>query len=78
MQLSDEVERWAVGVLLEAHTIEPCRECGFKKLRFDHSALQYAHGLARRKRPRSLSAARCIEVVDTVLDGLGDQCPVCD
>lgn len=78
MELKDKIERWAIGVLLEAHAIEPCPQCGFKKLKFDRLALQYAHGLAKRKRPRDLSSLKCIEAVDTVLDGLGEQCPACD
>jgi hypothetical protein len=72
-----DVEKWATQILLNAHAIEACPDCGFKKLKFDHSAVGYAHDLAKQNRFPGLPSAKCIEAVDEVLDGLGDDCPVC-
>jgi hypothetical protein len=72
-----DIEKWATQVLLHANAIEPCSGCGFKKLRFDHAAMDYAHELAKRQKLPGLSTLKCIEAVDTVLDGLGDECPAC-
>lgn len=74
---SNKLEKWATQILLHAHAIEPCPGCGFKKLKFDHAAVDYAHELAKHQKYPGRSVRGCVEAVYSVLDSLGDECPAC-
>lgn len=74
----ETIEQWATRILLHAHAIEPCPECGFKKLNFSFRGLDYAHALAEHDRYPRLSKVQCVEAVNSVFDGLGDDCPARD
>ncbi|WIG52660.1 MAG: hypothetical protein OJF48_003579 [Afipia sp.] len=69
------IENWATDILIHAHAIVPCPDCGFKRLRFAPQAVDYAHALAAHERFSGLTKVQRIEAVDAVLDGLGDDCP---
>lgn len=73
----ESIEQWATRILLHAHAITPCPDCGFMKLKFSHHGLDYAHALAEHDRYPGRSKVKCIEAVDAVFDGLGDECPAC-
>lgn len=77
-QKRETLDGWATGILLQAHAIAPCPDHGFMRLRFNHRSVDYAHALATHQPYKGLSKAKCIVVIDEVLDGLGDQCPACD
>lgn len=72
------IENWATDILIHAHAIIPCRDCGFRRLRYAPQAVEYAYALAAHERFPGLSKAQRIEAVDSVLDGIGDDCPLCD
>lgn len=72
------IENWATDILVHAHAIVPCLDCGFKRLRYDPRSIDYAHALASHERYAGLTTAQRIEAVDDVLDGLGHDCPLCD
>jgi hypothetical protein len=73
----ETVEQWATRILLHAHAIAPCPDCGFMKLKFSHQGLDYAHALAEHDRYPGKSKVKCIEAVDEIFDSLGDECPGC-
>lgn len=74
----ETVEQWATRILLHAHAIKPCHDCGYMKLNFSFHGLDYAHALAEHDRYPRMSKAKCVEEVDAVFDSLGGQCPACD
>lgn len=73
----ETVEQWATRILLNAHAIAPCPDCGFMKLKFSHQGLDYARALAEHDRYPGKSKGKCIEAVDEIFDSLGDECPGC-
>jgi len=73
----ETVEQWATRILLHAHAIKACSDCGFMKLNFSHSGLDYAHALAAHDRFPGKSKLKCLEAVDAVFDSLSDECPAC-
>ena len=74
----ESLDQWATRILLHAHAIAPCVDCGFVRLKFDQRAIDFAHALAAHKPYPGTSKARSVNAVDAVLDSLGDECPYCD
>lgn len=72
----NELEMWAADLLMEAHAITPCPDHGYKRLRHSHHAVDYALSLAT---PNILGKNKKerIAAVESVLDGLSDECPAC-
>ena len=71
------LDEWALGVLLHAHAIVACPDCGFMRLKPSPYGLDYAHALAEFQPFPGKSKIKCIEAIDTVFDSLGDECPEC-
>ena len=73
----ETIEGWATQMLLNAHAIEVCPGCGFRRLKSGHRGLEYAHGLVEIERYPGKSKVKCIEAIDAVFDSLGDDCGGC-
>lgn len=70
-----ELEMWAADLLMEAHAIAPCPDHGYMRLRHSHHAVDYALSLAEHR--TSSGKKERIAAVESVLDGLSDECPAC-
>lgn len=71
------LERWAIGVLLEAGAIRECEEHGWMKDSTDPHARERAFDIARRDPPRGVSPQAAAAAIAEVLDSSGDTCPEC-
>jgi hypothetical protein len=72
------VERWAMGLLLEAGAIHKCDQHGWAKDRTDPHARDEALQTAREEPPAGLSPREAVAAVRGVLESVGDTCPECD
>lgn len=72
------VERWAMGLLLEAGAIHKCDQHGWAKDRTDPHARDQALRTAREEPPAGLSPKEAVAAVRAVLESVGDTCPECD
>jgi hypothetical protein len=71
------VDRWAIGLLLEAGAIHKCDHHGLAKDRTDPHARQEALRLAHEAPLAGLSFDEAAAAVREVLDSVGDTCPEC-
>ena len=71
------MDRWAIGLLLEAGAIYKCDEHGWAKDRTDPQAREEALRTAREEPLAGLSSDEAVAVVREVLDLVGDTCPEC-
>jgi hypothetical protein len=71
------VDRWVIGLLLEAGAIHKCDEHGWAKDRTDPHARQEALRVAREEPLAGLSSDEAVAAVREMLDSVGDTCPVC-
>jgi hypothetical protein len=71
------VDRWAIGLLLEAGAIHKCDEHGWAKDRTDPHAWQEALRVAREEPLAGLSSDEEVAAVREMLDSVGDTCPEC-
>jgi hypothetical protein len=71
------VDRWATGLLSEAHAIHKCDEHGWAKDRTDPHARAEAFRIAREKPLAGLSPDEAVAAVRDVLESVGDSCPEC-
>jgi len=71
------IEMWAADLLMEAQAIAPCPEHGFMRLRHSHRAVDYALALAEHRKFSGKNKRERIAAVESVLDGLSDECPAC-
>ncbi|SFM00413.1 hypothetical protein SAMN03159423_4854 [Bradyrhizobium sp. NFR13] len=71
------LEMWAADLLMEAQAITPCPEHGYMRLRHSHHAVDYALSLAEHRKFSGKNKKERIAAVESVLDGLSDQCPAC-
>jgi hypothetical protein len=71
------VDRWAIGLLLEAGAIQKCDQHGWAKDRSDPHAREEALRIAREDPLAGLSPDEAIAAVREVLDSVGDTCPEC-
>lgn len=71
------VDRWAIGLLLEAGAIHKCDEHGWAKDRTDPHAREEALRTAREEPLAGLSSDEAVAAVREVLDSVGDTCPEC-
>jgi hypothetical protein len=72
-----ELEMWAADLLMEAHAIAPCPDHGYTRLRHSHHAVDYALSLAEHRTFSGKNKKERIAAVESVLDGLSDECPAC-
>jgi hypothetical protein len=72
------MDRWAIGLLLEAGAIHKCDQHGWAKDRADPHAREEALRLAREEPLAGLSPDEGVAAVSHVLDSVGDTCPECD
>jgi hypothetical protein len=72
------VDRWAIGLLLEAHAIHRCEEHGWAKDRADPHAREKAFRIAREDPLRGLSPDQAVAAIRQVLDSIGETCPECE
>jgi hypothetical protein len=72
------VDRWAIGLLLEAGAIHKCDEHGWAKDWGDPHARQEALRIAREEPLAGLSSDDAVAAVRAVLDSVGDTCPECE
>ena len=72
------VDRWAIGVLMEAHAIHRCEEHGWAKDRADPRAREEAFRIARQDPPGGVSPDQAVAAIRQVLDSIGDTCPECE
>jgi hypothetical protein len=70
-----EVERWAIGVLLEEGAIKQCPDRGDIQCRGDPDARARAFEVAREHPPAGLTAEDAVAALHDVLGG--DACPEC-
>ena len=73
----ETLDQWATRILLHAHAIVACPDCGFMRLKPGPYGLEYAHALAEFEPYPGKSKIKCVEAVDAVFDSLGDECPGC-
>jgi hypothetical protein len=71
------VDRWAIGLLLEAGAIYKCGQHGWAKDRTDPHARDLAVRIAREEPLAGLSPEQAVAAVREVLDSVGDICPEC-
>jgi hypothetical protein len=71
------VDRWAIGLLLEAGAIHKCDEHGWAKDRTDPHARQEALRVAREEPLAGLSSDEAVAAVCEMLHSVGDTCPEC-
>jgi hypothetical protein len=71
------VDRWAIGLLLEAGAIHKCDEHGWAKDRTDPHARDEALRLALEDPLAGLLPDEAVAAVREVLDSVGDTCPEC-
>ena len=71
------IDEWASQILLHAHAIESCPGCGFRRLKYSHRSIDYAHALAEHAPYPGISKAKSLKAVDDLLDSLSDECPGC-
>ena len=71
------VDRWAIGLLLEAGAIQKCDQHGWAKDRSDPHAREEALRIAREAPLAGLSSEQAVAAVRDVLDSVGDTCPEC-
>jgi hypothetical protein len=72
------VDRWAIGLLLEAGAIHKCDQHGWAKDRSDPHARQEVLRIAREEPLVGLSSDEAVAAVRAVLDSVGDTCPECE
>ena len=71
------IERWAIGILLEARAIKECPEHGFMQCRGNPHARSRAYDIARETPPPGIPVDEAIAALHDVLGGVGDACPEC-
>lgn len=71
------VDRWAIGLLLEAGAIHKCDQHGWAKDRTDPHARDEALRIAHEEPLAGLSPEQAVAAVLNVLDSVGDTCPEC-
>ena len=71
------VDRWAIGLLLEAGAIHKCDQHGWAKDRTEPHAREEALRIARETPLACLSSEEAVAAVREVLDSVGDTCPEC-
>jgi hypothetical protein len=74
---SRTVDRWAIGLLLEAGAIHKCDQHGWVKDRADPHAREAALQIARADPLAGLSPDQAVATVREVLESVGDTCPEC-
>jgi len=72
------VDRWAIGLLLEAGAIHKCDRHGWAKDRTDPHARKEALRIAHEEPLAGLSPGEGVAAVRIVLESIGDTCPECD
>lgn len=76
-KIESTLEMWAADLLMEANAIVPCPEHGYMRLRHSHHAIDYALSLAEHRKFSGKNKKERTAAVESVLDGLGDECPAC-
>jgi hypothetical protein len=72
------VDRWAIGLLLEAGAIHKCDQHGWAKDRTDPRAREEALRTAREEPLAGLSPEEAVAALREVLESVGDTCPECE
>jgi len=72
------VDRWAIGLLLEAGAIHKCHDHGWAKDRADPHVREQALRSAREEPLAGLAPDQAVAAVRAVLESVGDTCPECD
>jgi hypothetical protein len=72
-----KVDRWAIGLLLEAGAMHKCDQHGWAKDRTDPHAREAAFRIARADPLAGLSPDQAVAAVREVLESVGDTCPEC-
>jgi hypothetical protein len=76
-KIESTLEMWAADLLMEAHAIAPCHDHGYMRLQHSHRAIDYALSLAEHRKFSGKNKKERVAAVESVLDGLSDDCPAC-
>jgi hypothetical protein len=72
------LEGWALGLLVETHTIRECDHHGHMRDKADPDAWNHARELAAAQPFPGATKRDALKAIDDVMGTIGDTCPECD
>jgi hypothetical protein len=77
VSFSQDVDEWAISILLECHAVQRCPDHGYIRDLADPHSRSKAQEAARAEPYPGLTPRKSAEAIEDALRWIGDRCPEC-